>query len=122
MSDNFAPQVRPSPRNNQFRGNQGQYGNQPQMRQGNSGQNRSNTPGQNKNNGNINKNMFPLHVLPEHVQYGLEQGILVEGVVRINPKNYKDAFISSPSGNTADILVIIELYFAKNVLLLYKSP
>ena len=53
--------------------------------------------------------MFPPHVQPEHVQYGLEQGILVEGVVRINPKNYKDAFISSPSGITADILVIIEL-------------
>jgi DIS3-like exonuclease 2 len=79
------------------------------MRQGNSGLNRGNGFGQSKNNGTNNRNMFVPHISANEVQHGLEKGSLVEGIVRINPKNYKDAFISSPSGITADILVIVAL-------------
>ncbi|XP_043244120.1 DIS3-like exonuclease 2 isoform X2 [Amphibalanus amphitrite] len=38
------------------------------------------------------------------VQQGLKKGQLVEGVLRINPKSYKDAYISAPDGLT-DIYV-----------------
>jgi len=40
----------------------------------------------------------------EDVELGLKNGTLIEGVIRINPKNYREAFITSPDG-TSDILI-----------------
>jgi hypothetical protein len=69
---------------------------------------------QNQNNqSGYNRNQFQPHYLPEQVQHSLERGLVIEGVLRINPKNYKDAFVNSPCGLTADIMVIQPLCIIK---------
>ena len=105
---------------NQYRGNQNQYrGNQNQFRgnqngnqnqySGNQTDNQNQYRGQSlngqQNNGSNNRNKFPAHLHPDQIQLDLEGGRLIEGFLRINPKNYKDAFVSSPGGLTADIMV-----------------
>nr|CAG4647808.1 EOG090X047D [Moina brachiata] len=40
----------------------------------------------------------------KQVEEGLENGSLIQGVLRINPKNYREAFIHAPDG-TEDILI-----------------
>ena len=60
----------------------------------------------NYNNGNPqNRNAFPPYLHPDEVQLRLERGQLIEGNIRINQRNYQDAFVSSPGGIMADILV-----------------
>lgn len=41
----------------------------------------------------------------EHVSQGLKQGILLQGEVRVNQKNYEEAYISLPDGGN-DILIL----------------
>ena len=44
----------------------------------------------------IDHGQFPDYFPPPEVIKGLKNQTLIEGVLRINPKNYEDAFISSP--------------------------
>lgn len=62
----------------------------------------SNEKSKNKNGQNTAK--FENYWTDEDVSTGLENGSLIEGVIRINPKNYREAFITSPDGS-ADILI-----------------
>lgn len=39
---------------------------------------------------------FESYMMLDKVQQGLKKGELIEGVLRINPKNYQDAYISVP--------------------------
>jgi len=41
-------------------------------------------------------NMFESYASLQEVQSGLKRGEVIEGVLRINPKNYEDAYISAP--------------------------
>uniref|UniRef100_T1IJ75 DIS3-like exonuclease 2 n=1 Tax=Strigamia maritima TaxID=126957 RepID=T1IJ75_STRMM len=41
---------------------------------------------------------FEPFISLEEVQRGLKKGELIEGILRINPKNYEDAYISAPDG------------------------
>ncbi|GAB6019956.1 DIS3-like exonuclease 2 [Chamberlinius hualienensis] len=41
---------------------------------------------------------FETYMMLDQVQQGLKKGQLIEGVLRINPKNYQDAYISVPGG------------------------
>ena len=50
-----------------------------------------------------NNNNFPEYMEPINVLRGLRDGELVEGVLRINPKSYEDAFIPSPGARDQDI-------------------
>ncbi|XP_064598861.1 DIS3-like exonuclease 2 [Liolophura sinensis] len=49
-------------------------------------------------NKNERKQMFTPHWTREMVSEGLKKGFLVEGTIRINPKNYEDAYIPGPDG------------------------
>jgi len=51
-----------------------------------------------------NSNHFECYWKEEEIDIGLQNGSLIEGVIRINPKNYREAFITSPDG-TPDILI-----------------
>ncbi|XP_026061709.1 uncharacterized protein LOC113045516 [Carassius auratus] len=50
------------------------------------------------------KQLFEQYILKEDVSAGLERGELIKGVLRINPKKYKEAFVPSPDGS-ADIFL-----------------
>ena len=43
---------------------------------------------------------FPDYFLPEVVEIALHGGSLVSGILRIHPKNYEEAYISSPDGKS----------------------
>nr|CAG4641601.1 EOG090X047D [Eurycercus lamellatus] len=51
-----------------------------------------------------NSKMFEAYWDEKDVESGLLDGSLIEGVIRINSKNYKEAYIASPDG-TEDILI-----------------
>jgi len=60
----------------------------------------------NQNNGNkIGHGSFPEYMQPLEVLKGLKEESLIEGTLRINPKNYEDAFISSPAAKDQDIYI-----------------
>nr|CAG4642432.1 EOG090X047D [Evadne anonyx] len=61
-----------------------------------------NEKSENKNGQNAAK--FESYSTDEEVNLGLANGTLIEGVLRINPKNYREAFITSPDGS-ADIII-----------------
>ena len=48
---------------------------------------------------------FPDYLPPAEVIKGLRDKTLIEGVLRINPKSYEDAFISSPEARDQDIYI-----------------
>ena len=48
---------------------------------------------------------FPDYLPPAEVIQGLRDKTLIEGVLRINPKSYEDAFISSPEARDQDIYI-----------------
>ena len=48
---------------------------------------------------------FPDYLPPAEVIKGLRDKTLLEGVLRINPKSYEDAFISSPEARDQDIYI-----------------
>ena len=48
---------------------------------------------------------FPEYLPPPEVLTGLRNNTLIEGVLRINPKSYEDAFISSPDPKEQDIYI-----------------
>ncbi|XP_068945394.1 DIS3-like exonuclease 2 isoform X2 [Petaurus breviceps papuanus] len=50
------------------------------------------------------RNIFEAYMSKENVSAGLKRGILIQGVLRINPKKYHEAFIPSPDG-TRDIFI-----------------
>ncbi|XP_059358231.1 DIS3-like exonuclease 2 isoform X2 [Carassius carassius] len=50
------------------------------------------------------KQLFEQYMHTEDVSAGLERGELIKGVLRINPKKYKEAFVPSPDGS-ADIFL-----------------
>uniref|UniRef100_A0A8C1Z0N6 DIS3-like exonuclease 2 n=1 Tax=Cyprinus carpio TaxID=7962 RepID=A0A8C1Z0N6_CYPCA len=50
------------------------------------------------------KQLFEEYMRTEDVSAGLERGELIKGVLRINPKKYKEAFVPSPDGS-ADIFL-----------------
>ena len=59
-----------------------------------------------KKNQNANdKNSFPPHYIHEMVEKGLKEGLLVEGTLRINPKNYEEAFVTNDMKNELDIYI-----------------
>lgn len=65
----------------------------------NGSQSRQGTPASRANSSRAGSDMgrqFADHWNVHQVQQGLQKGQLVEGVLRINPKNYKDAYISAP--------------------------
>jgi len=60
----------------------------------------------NQNNGKkIGHGSFPEYLPPLEVLRGLKDQSLIEGTLRINPKNYEDAFISSPAAKDQDIYI-----------------
>uniref|UniRef100_A0A7N4NMG7 DIS3 like 3'-5' exoribonuclease 2 n=1 Tax=Sarcophilus harrisii TaxID=9305 RepID=A0A7N4NMG7_SARHA len=50
------------------------------------------------------RNIFEAYMSRENVSAGLKRGALIQGVLRINPKKYHEAFIPSPDG-TRDIFI-----------------
>ncbi|XP_051855563.1 DIS3-like exonuclease 2 [Antechinus flavipes] len=50
------------------------------------------------------RNIFEAYMSRESVSAGLKRGALIQGVLRINPKKYHEAFIPSPDG-TRDIFI-----------------
>ncbi|XP_036623744.1 DIS3-like exonuclease 2 [Trichosurus vulpecula] len=50
------------------------------------------------------RNIFEAYMSKESVSAGLKRGTLIQGVLRINPKKYHEAFIPSPDG-TRDIFI-----------------
>ncbi|RXN17468.1 DIS3-like exonuclease 2 [Labeo rohita] len=50
------------------------------------------------------KQLFEQYMSTEDVSAGLKRGELIQGVLRINPKKYKEAFVPSPDGS-ADIFL-----------------
>ncbi|XP_006866808.1 PREDICTED: DIS3-like exonuclease 2-like [Chrysochloris asiatica] len=45
------------------------------------------------------KSIFETYMLKEDVSEGLKRGTLIQGVLRINPKKFHEAFIPSPDGD-----------------------
>ncbi|XP_033619881.1 DIS3-like exonuclease 2 [Fukomys damarensis] len=45
------------------------------------------------------KNIFETYMSKEDVSQGLKRGTLIQGVLRINPKKFHEAFIPSPDGD-----------------------
>ena len=58
-----------------------------------------------KNNKMNDKNSFPPYYIREMVEKGLKDGLLIEGTLRINPKNYEDAFVTNDMKNEPDIYI-----------------
>ena len=58
-----------------------------------------------KNNKMNDKNTFPPYYIKEMVEKGLKDGLLIEGTLRINPKNYEDAFVTNDMKNEPDIYI-----------------
>ena len=58
----------------------------------------------NRKNSEKSGTKFPDYYLPEVVEIALKGGSLVSGILRIHPKNYEEAYISSPDGKS-DICV-----------------
>ncbi|XP_005804662.1 DIS3-like exonuclease 2 [Xiphophorus maculatus] len=52
--------------------------------------------GKNKGDGRSKKQVFESYMSLEEVSHGLKRGELYQGQLRINPKNYNEAFIPSP--------------------------
>lgn len=48
---------------------------------------------------------FEEYFSEEQVMAGLQEGVLISGVIRINQRNYKEAYISSPCGEEKDIVI-----------------
>ena len=48
---------------------------------------------------------FPDYLPPAEVIQGLRDKTLIEGVLRINPRSYEDAFIRSPEARDQDIYI-----------------
>ena len=72
----------------------------------NNHKNQSNLKSTNKKNQSTNdKNSFPPHYIHEMVEKGLKDGLLIEGTLRINPKNYEDAFVTNEMKNEPDIYI-----------------
>ena len=67
----------------------------------------TNSEGQKKYKPNANAGHFPEFLHPNEVLRGLSSDppTLTEGILRINPKNYEDAFISSPEAGDQDIYI-----------------
>ncbi|KAJ3595724.1 hypothetical protein NHX12_005027 [Muraenolepis orangiensis] len=58
-----------------------------------------NSPGdKNVKNRGFKKQVFEAYMSQEDVSHGLKRGQLLQGPLRINPKNYTNAFIPSPDG------------------------
>ena len=53
-----------------------------------------------RNRRDSEKFKFPDYFLPEVVEIALHGGSLVSGILRIHPKNYEEAYISSPDGKS----------------------
>lgn len=53
----------------------------------------------------VDDTIFPDYMSLEEVNAGLSNGTLIEGSIRINSKNFKDAYISSPVEMEVDILI-----------------
>ncbi|XP_022423674.1 DIS3-like exonuclease 2 [Delphinapterus leucas] len=45
------------------------------------------------------KSIFETYLSKEDVSEGLKRGTLIQGVLRINPKKFHEAFIPSPDGD-----------------------
>ncbi|KAG8515598.1 DIS3-like exonuclease 2, partial [Galemys pyrenaicus] len=45
------------------------------------------------------KSIFETYMSKEDVSEGLKRGTLIQGVLRINPKKFHEAFIPSPDGD-----------------------
>ena len=54
---------------------------------------------------NNDKNSFPPHYIPEMVEKGLQQGLLLEGTLRINPKCYEEGFVTNENLTEPDIFI-----------------
>lgn len=46
------------------------------------------------------------YISQDSLESGLEQGSLIRGFIRINPKNYREAYVSSEDRNTQDYLIL----------------
>jgi len=65
-------------------------------------------PSDRKNQGKFPQrpnNQFSAYLSPSEVARGLNTGVLIEGVIRINQKSYEDAFICSPDTGQQDIYI-----------------
>ncbi|XP_043989135.1 DIS3-like exonuclease 2 isoform X2 [Gambusia affinis] len=60
--------------------------------------------GKNKGDGRSKKQVFESYMSLEEVSHGLKRGELYQGQLRINPKNYNEAFFPSPD-DTRDIFL-----------------
>lgn len=49
--------------------------------------------------------VFDKYITEEQVNLGLRFGTLISGVIRINHRNYKEAYVSSPCGEEKDIVI-----------------
>ncbi|XP_048460543.1 DIS3-like exonuclease 2 [Rhincodon typus] len=60
------------------------------------------TPNDKRNrrrSGRGKKKIFENYLLSSDVSVGLKRGELIQGPLRVNPKNYQEAFVPSPDGN-----------------------
>ncbi|KAM6178417.1 DIS3-like exonuclease 2 [Rhynchocyon petersi] len=53
----------------------------------------------NKSTRGKKRSIFEAYMSPEDVSEGLKRGTLIQGVLRINPKKFHEAFIPSPDGD-----------------------
>lgn len=65
---------------------------------------RNNTPKQNKHVQKEESIQFQEHLMPEQIEIGLKSGELFKGNIRINPKDYKAAYIANPNATENDVM------------------
>ncbi|XP_018323945.1 DIS3-like exonuclease 2 isoform X2 [Agrilus planipennis] len=66
----------------------------------------SEIPTKKKKDKNNKKNvMFPNYWSPNEVEKGLQNGELIKGILRINPKNYKEAYVSNKDRSKQDYVI-----------------
>jgi len=68
-------------------------------------QNKSNSKKQYNKNNKLPEMNFDLYISKEECSEGLKRGGLIKGALRINPRNFVDAFISSADGTERDIYI-----------------
>ncbi|CAK5092233.1 unnamed protein product [Meloidogyne enterolobii] len=62
------------------------------------------------NNNNVGKNTgfrYPAYLSEEEVKEGLENGSLIEGILRVNQRNTEQCFVDNPDGDAHNELLIL---------------
>lgn len=59
----------------------------------------------NENDGNVEDKKYENYISPEEAEQGLKNGTLVEGILRINPKQFQHGFISTSDREEQDMFI-----------------